>query len=44
MKTFVFAATVATLALAAFATTSLHARDIKIAHVYDKTGALEAYA
>ena len=44
MKTFVFAATVATLALAAFATTSLHARDIKIAHVYDKTGSLEAYA
>jgi branched-chain amino acid transport system substrate-binding protein len=25
-------------------TTSLHAKDIKIAHVYDKTGALEAYA
>jgi branched-chain amino acid transport system substrate-binding protein len=24
--------------------TSLHAKDIKIAHVYDKTGALEAYA
>ncbi|HEY8605740.1 MAG TPA: substrate-binding domain-containing protein [Noviherbaspirillum sp.] len=34
--------------LAAFAalccTTSLQAKDIKIAHVYDKTGALEAYA
>jgi branched-chain amino acid transport system substrate-binding protein len=25
-------------------TTALHAKDIKIAHVYDKTGALEAYA
>ena len=26
------------------ATASVHAKDIKIAHVYDKTGALEAYA
>ena len=25
-------------------TTAVHAKDIKIAHVYDKTGALEAYA
>ncbi|WP_414691187.1 substrate-binding domain-containing protein [Noviherbaspirillum sp.] len=34
--------------MAAFAalccTTAVHAKDIKIAHVYDKTGALEAYA
>ncbi len=39
MKTRLFAA-VALLCCAA----SLHAKDIKIAHVYDKTGALEAYA
>jgi branched-chain amino acid transport system substrate-binding protein len=28
----------------AFCTTAVQAKDIKIAHVYDKTGALEAYA
>ena len=39
-----FAVAAIAIALALSATTSLHARDIKIAHVYDKTGALEAYA
>jgi branched-chain amino acid transport system substrate-binding protein len=34
----------AAAALACFAALPLHAKDIKIAHVYDKTGPLEAYA
>ena len=47
MKTPSFAPAAIGLALAAvlwFTATSSFARDIKIAHVYDKTGALEAYA
>ena len=44
MRTTIIRAATLTLALAAFVATAVHARDIKIAHVYDKTGALEAYA
>ena len=46
MKTPFFAPAALGLALAALTlgATFSHARDIKIAHVYDKTGALEAYA
>jgi branched-chain amino acid transport system substrate-binding protein len=33
-----------TLAIGLAAAASVHARDIKVAHVYDKTGPLEAYA
>ena len=44
MKRSSFAVAAISIAVALSATTSLHARDIKIAHVYDKTGALEAYA